>query len=263
MSFRLEPDDFLRRFVLAADAAGFRVEQYGEVEKFPLLAAENFSAFRQKPPKLEIYVSAGIHGDEPAGPLALLKLLQSRWFSDEIAWHLLPMLNPRGFAGGTREAPGGIDLNRDYRADRAPETRAHKAWLARALPRCAGALALHEDYEATGFYLYEVRDSVLPEFGNAILRAVEPAMTIEPSAEIDGFPATRGLICPHAGDASDAAVVDWPEQLFLRRAHTDRSLTFETPSASPIAQRVAAQILAIKETVALLLEPVVEDYYEI
>lgn len=48
-----------------------------------------------------IYLSAGIHGDEPAGPLALLGLLQENRFPAEIGLVIFPLLNPEGFAVGS------------------------------------------------------------------------------------------------------------------------------------------------------------------
>ena len=258
MSADLEPHDFLRRFVSAADGAGFRVVQYGQADEFPLLVAENSPAA----PKLSIHLSAGIHGDEPAGSLALLTLLQQRWFDADIAWHIFPLLNPTGMDAGTRENCAGTDLNRDYRHTVAEETRAHQNWLAHTRRRYDAALALHEDWESRGFYLYEVREPTEPDLGYAILQAVEPFLPIDRSSEIDGFPARNGLLRPHA-DASLATVEQWPEQLFLRQNHTAFSLTFETPSAFPLPQRLLGHIVAIKTAVNLLLAPRIEDTFDI
>jgi hypothetical protein len=258
MSTRLEPEVFLRRFVNAADAAGFRVLEYGTAGGLPLLAAEMTPAV----PRMSIYLSAGIHGDEPAGPLALFTLMARGWFDREIAWHVLPMLNPRGMAAGTRESPDGIDLNRDYRDSRAAETLAHKAWLRHAGRAYDAALSLHEDWEASGFYLYEMRDEEQASPGWSILQSVEAVMPIDRSPEIDGFPAVNGFLRPHAGSSLET-VREWPEQLFLRGHHTALSYTFETPSALPLESRVLAQIIAVKTAVNLLLAPRVEDAFDI
>ncbi|HZP61719.1 MAG TPA: succinylglutamate desuccinylase, partial [Opitutaceae bacterium] len=56
------------QFDALGGVAGFRVEKFGEVAGFPL-----FSLTKRTPgPRPRIYLSAGIHGDEPAPPLALL-----------------------------------------------------------------------------------------------------------------------------------------------------------------------------------------------
>ncbi|MDR3228836.1 MAG: M14 family metallocarboxypeptidase [Puniceicoccales bacterium] len=254
----IEPETFLRRFVGAAVASGFNVIEYGTAGTYPLLAAE----LAPPNPKLRLYLSAGIHGDEPAGALALLTLMRQKWFDTALAWHILPMLNPRGIAVRTRETPEGLDLNRDYRDARSLETRAHKAWLSHSAWRYDAALSLHEDWEASGFYLYEMREYSEPDLGRRILQAVEPFASIERASEIDGFPAKNGLLTPHASSSFES-VTDWPEQLLLRRDHTLLSYTFETSSRSPIAERVLAQIVAIKTAINLLLTPKIADYYEI
>src|SRR5512138_2752058 len=47
-------------------------------------------------PRRRIYISAGIHGDEPAGPLAVRQLLlENPWPADIEVW-LCPCLNPTG-----------------------------------------------------------------------------------------------------------------------------------------------------------------------
>ncbi|MDR2844618.1 MAG: M14 family metallocarboxypeptidase [Puniceicoccales bacterium] len=254
----LEPDAFLRRFVNAADAAGFSVVEYGMAGALPLLAAESAPAS----PKMSIYLSAGIHGDEPAGPLALLSLMSRKWFDPAIAWHVLPLLNPLGMANGTREAPSGLDLNRDYRAERSAETRAHTEWLRRRGRRYDAALSLHEDWESSGFYLYEMREPWEPDLGWSILQSVEPVTGIDRSPEIDGFPAMNGLLRPHAGSSLET-VEQWPEQLYLRQHHTSLSFTFETPSSVPLQTRVMAHVIAVTTAVNLLLRPRMDDAFEI
>ena len=95
----------------AARASDFRVERFGTVGGIPLLALTR----RVPGPAPRIYLSAGIHGDEPAPPLAVLEMLEAGAFDPEVDWFVCPFLNPGGMALGTRENPGGIDLNRDYR----------------------------------------------------------------------------------------------------------------------------------------------------
>lgn len=255
----LDPETFLHHFVSAADTAGFKVVEYGLAGTFPLLAAERRPTGT---PCMSIYLSAGIHGNEPAGPLALLSLTAQGWFDPGIAWHVLPLLNPRGMAAGTRESPDGIDLNRDYREERAGETRAHRKWLARTAWRYDAALSLHEDWEASGFYLYEMHEPGMPRPGVAILQAVEPLTGLDHSTVIDGFPARNGLLRPHA-DVSLETVAQWPEQLHLRAHHTTLSLTFETPTALPLELRARAQTVAVKTAVNQLLMPRMENTYEI
>src|SRR5215470_6149773 len=61
-----------------------------------------------------LYISTGIHGDEPAGPLAVRQLLQQNLWPANLAIWLCPCLNPTGFLSNRRDNSEGVDLNRDY-----------------------------------------------------------------------------------------------------------------------------------------------------
>src|ERR1019366_5902496 len=80
-------------------------------------------------PRRNVYLSSGIHGDEPAGPLAMRQLLQENTWPADISFWICPCLNPTGFPINRRENSGGIDLNRDYRHLQSAEVRAHSQWL--------------------------------------------------------------------------------------------------------------------------------------
>jgi len=58
--------ELISKLEAAGGAAGFRVEKYGEAGGHPLVALTR----RTPGPRPRIYVSAGIHGDEPAAPVA-------------------------------------------------------------------------------------------------------------------------------------------------------------------------------------------------
>jgi protein MpaA len=229
-------------FGAAAHAAGFRVEKFGETPSGPLLALTK----RTAGPRPRIYLSAGIHGDEPAPPLALLKLLERGFFDARAIWFICPLLNPVGLARGTRENANGIDLNRDYRNPASAEIRAHVAWLQRQ-PRFDLALVVHEDWEAKGFYLYELNRTQQPSLAEPILEAVRATCPIELAEQIDGFPASGGIIRPE-GDPTKREM--WPESIYLHAHHTRLSYGFETPSTLPLEQRITTLCTAIETAVA-------------
>src|SRR5690606_28686113 len=143
------------------------------------------------PPRAEdrwaprIYISAGIHGDEPAGPLAVRQLVDAAPWPDHAWIYLCPCLNPTGFPRNSRTAASGIDLNRDYRNPQSPEIRAHIAWL-QLQPMFDLTLCLHEDWESAGFYLYELNPMRLPSLAPTSLDAVRRVCPIDPSPMIDG-----------------------------------------------------------------------------
>jgi hypothetical protein len=183
-----------------------------------------------------IYISAGIHGDEPAGPLALQRLLQADACPDSAWFWCCPCLNPTGFARNTRAAASGLDLNRDYRHRQSAEIRAHVAWLQR-LPMFDVTFCLHEDWEAAGFYVYELNPTAQPSLAEAILEAVREVCPIDLSVLIDGREAQAGLIRPSLDPAERP---EWPEALYLVQNKTRQSYTLEAPSDFALETRIAA-----------------------
>ncbi len=242
----IDPAALVARFAAAARPAGFRVEPFGEYAGCPLVALTK----RTPGSRPRIYLSAGIHGDEPAPPLALLRLLEAGIFDERATWFLCPLLNPAGFLRGTRENAHGLDLNRDYKDLRSAEIRAHAAWLERQ-PNFDLTLCVHEDWEATGFYLYELNPSGRPTLAPAMLAAARIVCPIDPATVIDGRPVDLpGVIRP----VSDPLMREtWPEAIYLRAHHTALSYTIESPSAFPLEQRVAALCAAITAALTELI----------
>jgi hypothetical protein len=245
----LDPADFTARFDAAARTAGFVAEQFGAIHGHPLLAYTKSSAPAATTAPT-IYVSTGMHGDEPAPPWALLRMVESGLFDARARWHLCPLLNPTGFLHGTRENFAGVDLNRDYKHPTTAEVTAHVAWLRRQ-PSYLAAFCLHEDYEATGFYLYELNPDNRPSLADVILAAAAQHLPIERAAIIDGREATApGIIRP----VNDPLLrEDWPEAIYLRHHHTTLGYTFETPSPLPLEARIAALAAALREALESLL----------
>lgn len=239
----LDPHAFAADLEAVASTAGFRLERFGEIAGFPLFTATR----RTLGPRPRIYLSAGIHGDEPAGPLALLEALRQGVFDERAVWFLCPLLNPVGFDRRTRENAEGIDLNRDYRALKSAEIQAHARWLKRQ-PNFDLAICLHEDWESKGYYLYELNPANRVALAGPMIAAVQPICPIETATIIDGREISEpGIIRPVADPALREL---WPESIYLRAHHTQLSYTIESPSAFPLEQRVAAHVAALKTAVA-------------
>ncbi|HVS54572.1 MAG TPA: M14 family metallocarboxypeptidase [Opitutaceae bacterium] len=239
----LDPSTFAPRVQAAAQAAGFRVEPFGEIAGAALFALTK----RTPGPRPRIYLSAGIHGDEPAPPLALLELIERGVLDSRAVWFVCPLLNPAGFLRRTRENAEGIDLNRDYKALRSLEIQAHARWL-QGQPNFDLALCLHEDWESQGYYLYELNPTQRPHLAATIIGAVEKVCPIETATVIDGREvAERGIIRPNPDPALREL---WPESIYLRAHHTTLGYTLETPSSFPLAQRIAAHCAAVEAALA-------------
>jgi predicted deacylase len=215
-----------------------------QIDEIPVSDALDLLAFGRAAvaPRKRLYLSTGIHGDEPAGPLAVRQLLrENQWPSDLDVW-LCPCLNPTGFTLNRRENADGIDLNRDYRHLRSAEVRAHVAWLERQ-PNFDLALCLHEDWESHGFYVYEVNPDREPSLSEKMISAVAAVCPIDLSAVIEERPAQGGIIRPEIDPAKRP---QWAEAFYLVMNKTRHSYTLEAPSDFPLAPRVAALATAVR-----------------
>lgn len=234
-----------------ASARGFENVRWGESAGLPLLAFQRPSGGAPRvpgPPR--IYLSAGIHGDEPAGPHAIEDLLRHERLSPDVSWTICPLLNPWGWGAGTRENSRGIDLNRDYLTKESSEAVAHSAWIDRV--GCHDLyLSLHEDWEASGFYLYEINTSAHLPFAARILEEVAKVMRIEPLHCIDDH-----LVCA-PGYIAHPPVPDeprnWPEAIYHCKRYPHLSYTFETPSSLPLQERVLALVTAVEAATTAFL----------
>lgn len=217
--------------------AGAVCEVYAEIEGRKLMG---YDLLRENAPV--VYISTGMHGDEPGGPEALLHLLENGLTDRPISFHICPMLNPTGFELGTRENIRGKDLNRDYFHLQNPEVQGHVKWLKK---RHADLfISLHEDWESEGFYYYEINttgdDPARYEY---MAKRISEVMPMEEGAIIDDHEVRRKGWIYHDAEAD---VMDcWPEAIYMAKKDCTLSFTFESPSALDMKHRVAAQAAAM------------------
>jgi hypothetical protein len=195
-----------------------------------------------------LYLSTGIHGDEPAGPLAVRQLLQENQWQPALEIWLCPCLNPTGFTLNRRENAHGADLNREYLQPKAEETIAHVAWLNRQ-PKFDVCLCLHEDWESHGFYVYELNPDNRPSLAEPIVQRVAEVCPIDRSEMIEGRPARNGIIRPSLDPRTRP---QWPESFYLLTHKTRLSYTLEAPSDFPLPVRVAALVAAVRAALETL-----------
>ncbi len=188
-----------------------------------------------------IYISTGIHGDEPAGPLALRRLIAEDLLPRQFNYWACPCLNPTGFPLNRRENVHGVDLNRDYLEPQSAEVRTHVEWLKRQ-PAFDVCFCLHEDWESLGFYVYELNPDQRPSLAEAMVAAVEPVCPIDRSSLIEGREASGGIIRPSADPRTRP---QWPEAFHLFQHKTRQSYTLEAPSDFALPVRVEALVQAM------------------
>jgi len=229
----------LREIRATAQGNGWTSETFHSADNIEWFALRR--AARTPQSAVRIYISAGIHGDEPAGPLAALQLLRENQWPQHAEIFFCPCLNPTGFAQNTRANGQGIDLNRDYLHFESAEIRAHIAWLEKQ-PRFDFCLCMHEDWESHGFYVYELNPENKPSLAKAIVAGVAKVCPIDESEIIEGREAHGGIIRPNLEPHSRP---QWPEAFWLISHKTRLSYTLEAPSDFPLGTRVDALVAGV------------------
>lgn len=193
---------------------------------------------------IRVGLFAGIHGDEPAGPEALVDLLLKLAETPDRAkgYDLVvyPVCNPTGWEAGTRESDAGPDLNREFwRSSVQPEVRILEAEL--RAHQFNGLITLHSDDTAEGIYGFAHGRLLNEELLRPALRACEGVLSRDPRARIDGFPATESILC----DCYPGVLSAPPEQ-----QPKPFDLIFETPGLAPLETQVAATVQVLESVLA-------------
>ena len=215
-------------------------EQHGwEIEKIPVSSDVEIIALKRiiSSTGKNFYISSGMHGDEPAGPKAIEKLLEKNEWPADANIYLIPCVNPTGAALHTRESKDKTDLNRDYLDPKSPETKAHIAWLDQQ-PDFFRSMCVHEDWEASGFYIYGSNKDV----AHAVVEAVRMVFPIETGPEADGMKVIDGVM-DVTFDAS--AIPFWPEAFYLYIKKHSENYTLEASSDYPLSERVNALVTGV------------------
>lgn len=213
-----------------------------------------------------IILSAGIHGEEPAGVYALLEFVNRDLvrYLKHFSFLILPCLNPYGFTRGVRYGTDAADLNRSFdNGAGLPEIAAVKDVLHQFSGPYRLAIDLHEtdtymprgeafsveDIPA-GFYMYETTAGGRPVLGPAILQSLDSAgYPITKRRSVYGAECRNGLITSISANAPDYptlpefnGTLDW---YMFKENYTQHSITTETPTAWPLGRRIAAHKRAL------------------
>ncbi len=202
-----------------------------------------------------IAIAAGVHGDEPAGPWALLELVESGGLDPAFSYRLWPCTNPTGFDARTRESADGLDLNRTFgRGGQSPEAKA--ILTANRDRKFELSIDLHEDADATGFYCYEYGGG---DDGRRVVAALDAAglpvdplqATFETAGPMDDTSCTRErgrITADHRAEAALLGSLSY--SLAIARNAARRALTFETPSRASWDLRLSMHRLAVRAAIA-------------
>jgi len=191
----------------------------------------------QEPFRLGIF--GGVHGDEPAGALAVVEFLTEVLLRpaklqgvDLICY---PLCNPCGWEAGSRCNQAGVDLNREFWRDSAqPEVTIIEHELRRW--RFDGLIALHADCDSPGLYAFARGPVTSEELVAPALRAAEAVLPRNHDPLIDGFRAQQGVI----HDCYPGVLGPPPEQ-----TPAPFEIILETPGRASLAAQVRAACRAL------------------
>lgn len=223
---------------------GWQIRQWGEAgPNHPILSLER-PAPQDRP---TILVVGGIHGNEPAGTEAAMRWMeQAQPEHDRFGWLVIPCANPTGWECDRRTNALRKDLNRHFRD---PTCCPECAALQRATDgrQFVFSMDFHEDDEAPGYYLCEIRKNP-PFAGEAIVEAVRLILPIWKAKQLDGR-AVASEGCVRRFPVTEAVLRRrrlWPLEFHLLLSHTSHTFCSETPMGFPMKSRVAAHHAALK-----------------
>lgn len=201
-----------------------------------------------------VSIAAGIHGDEPAGPWALLNIVESGLLDAAFSYRIWPCINPTGFVVHARANADATDINRSFTgAGGAPESKA--IITATRDRRFAASLDLHEDLEAGGFYCYEPERADEGLIGGQVVAALReaglPVQELTPQFDL-GYPSDadhlRRLESGHVivDLAQELAYFKGlPFSLYMAKRAARRVLTLESPATRPWNARLSIHRVAV------------------
>ena len=222
------------RSIIGTVAGAFQLESLRyTIPRFTFLGPEIST------PQKRIGLFALVHGDEPAGSAALLKLLQTLAEQPALAagYDLVvyPVCNPTGYEDDTRHNRRGADLNREFwHGSDHPEIGILEEEL--RTQAFDGIIALHADESSDGLYGYAHDRLLNKELLEPALRASECILPRNRGPMIDGFAACEGVI----GDCFKGILAPPPEQ-----KPRPFEVIFETPARSPLELQIEATHAAL------------------
>jgi protein MpaA len=220
----------------------------------------------------QVFLSAGVHGDEPVSGWSLLSLARDGLLDPRFGYRIWICMNPTGLDLETRVSIDGLDINRSYvRGGLTPEARV--VMRASQDEQYALAIDLHEDFESEGFYLYEPVVAQAAPYGRAILREILEAgfglQSLDEGFDL-GYPSVArgyplgaaaalrrlelGRVLPDVAAESAYFAEGLPLTMYLLRHGAKRALTFETPCRAAWGDRIAMHRIAVVTALAQLEE---------
>ncbi len=191
--------------------------------------------------KYRVFLSGGIHGNEPAGAETSARFIESLAgdpsLYSSISFDVVPVTNPWGWSHDVRYNQAGKDINRDFSSFATQEAKIMADYLKNQ--RYDLMIDDHEDPDSKGFYIYQY---AMPdqELSRKVIGAVrESGYPIEQEVNMVILKTDDGLIdAPMWGLWYMKATGQLSFPNYSRIYNSDRVYTVETPTALNYEDRV-------------------------
>lgn len=216
----------------------------------------------------EVLISAGIHGEEPAGVYALLKFLEEdvQDFLDDYRFMVFPCINPFGFEHNHRFSPAGLNINRQFgiktvcrEANAVVMTLVQKMGRDRFIctidlhetdPNFVGEGFKPED-NPKGFYMWEVCPDRGLRIGDRVIESIEEVVPVCKWDSIYKDKNSGGVIWYPEGCGNPVYAQGTTLEAYLNANYTSQSFTLETPCGWHMNQRIFAHRAALRKILEL------------
>ncbi|WP_254633641.1 M14 family metallocarboxypeptidase [Pantoea sp. GbtcB22] len=243
--------DFLCHSVRGEAARwGFIESILGDVGEGPIILFQSPNQGCSLP---HILITAGFHGEEPAGSWGILEFLEqgSPDLFDKVSISLIPWVNLAGLSKGHRFNFAGENPNRGYfwEADTAPSKEGavllhHSERLKDAAKD--GVLCCHEDSFSNSAYAYTFEEGNEPgTFSKSLRDELGRFFNISTASSIDNCSCTEGIIYNHFDTSFESWMVSSGSRV---------GACTETPALAPFHVRVNANHYVMGAFIAAILE---------
>ena len=214
----------------------------------------------------DVLISAGIHGEEPAGIFALLRFLEKDIadFLDDFRFTIFPCINPFGFERGYRFNEEGLDINREFGKETlCVEANKVTEHLKLRNRQFVCTIDLHEtdpndarkdfveEANPTEFYMWEVCPDKNLRVGDRVIEKIERFIPVCKWETIYEDKNNGGVIWYPEGCGNQIYAERTTLEGFLADNYTPQSFTLETPCGWQMAGRIFAHRTALKSILEL------------
>lgn len=178
----------------------------------------------------KIVITAGLHGDEPAGPYGILDYFANSKFKG-INVLLIPVFNPDGLVKDKRRDATNKDLNRQWNKESKVIVKNAKDFIEDFKPDFL--ISLHEDATVDGFYFYPskgVNDDIVDWVHRFLYSKMDPVM----KSKVHGDKVDDGVVTKMKKAPKDYASM---ETYFANQGIPN--ITLEIPSRLDLNNRIS------------------------